>query len=598
MRTLSSRLQSDGPLNDDELHSWVRINMGVDIPRVAVCDDHDPPFKVLADCYFERVSSVLVLANRGGAKTFIVAILHFANATYKPGCQGLQFGATEAQGNRCYEKIEDWCYVHDKSTGRRTDEIRDFIQEKPKKSETIWKTQSKVEVVAGSEKAVSGPHPQKAGADEADQMEDPVWNQSRGMAVAANATGPLPPFMAHLKGVIPPQDIVTSTRNSTKGRMQALIDEVNEDVKAGNIPEFDLYTWCIWETVAEVPNCRGADAEKREARLKELGRDPKELCPCNRVVKGKVKDLETGEFVPRTLEVVCAGKAFRARGWKPYIDLRQTFKRNTPGTWMLQHECRKGQDENAYIKDWSLDEYGIHGYEPRPEYGPIYQGVDWGSGNPAAVLWFQKLKVDVPAFDFMWEPIYLEAGIYVLFKEVYVAGIDSTRLARRVIAIENDFKNQYGVTWGPKGRFCDPQGLGDRLRWFNMGLKSTWPGKTRRKDRMIETVQNLVIDDLFAVVVDECPNFCEEVEIWQKKPGTDIELDKNNHAMAAWRYGIYNAEAVEGPGGSNQDDDLEREAQEQSPSSTQAMRGTKKAGPLALDDVRTELNEFDVVTMR
>jgi hypothetical protein len=68
--------------------------------------------------------------------------------------------------------------------------------------------------------------------------------------------------------------------------------------------------------------------------------------------------------------------------------------------------------------------------------------------------------------------------------------------------------------------------------------------------------------------------------------------------MAAWRYGIYNAEAVEGPGGSNQDDDLEREAQEQSPSSTQAMRGTKKAGPLALDDVRTELNEFDVVTMR
>jgi hypothetical protein len=71
---------------------------------------------------------------------------------------------------------------------------------------------------------------------------------------------------------------------------------------------------------------------------------------------------------------------------------------------------------------------------------------------------------------------------------------------------------------------------------------------------MISNVQNLVIDDRFAVDVELAPVFCEEVEIWQKKDDGK-ELDKFNHAMSAWRYGISNAEIIEGRtrahGGSN-----------------------------------------------
>ena len=40
--------------------------------------------------------------------------------------------------------------------------------------------------------------------------------------------------------------------------------------------------------------------------------------------------------------------------------------------------------------------------------------------------------------------------------------------------------------------------------------------------------------------------FCEEVEGWQRNPKTGKELDKYNHAMSAWRYGISNAEVFEG----------------------------------------------------
>ena len=514
--------------------------MGVDIPRKAVCEDHVAPFQFLADLFFERVSSALARANRGGSKTFIVALLHYLNCTYKAGCGCLSFGATEAQGNRCYNNIEDWCFEHDPDTGRRGDKVLPFIRDKPKKSSTLWKTGSVVEVVAGSENAVSGPHPAKAHADEVDQMERPVWNQSRGMAVTNKATGPLPSWMDQFEGMIPPQDIVTSTKNSTKGLMQDLLDEIEADLKEDNIPQFVLYMWCIWETIKEVPNCRCVHASLRKKRLKELGQPTDSLCECHRVVKGK---LPSGK--KRTLESVCGGKAFRSRGWKPYVDLIQTFKRNTPGTWMLQHECRDGQDENNYIQDWSLANYGLRHYEPHPMYGPIYSGVDWGTTHPACVLWMQYLTAEVPALGFDYEPIWLQPGIYVLFKEIYVAGVGSDTLAKRVVAIESEYRQQYGVGWRVKGRFCDPQGAGDRIIFNNHGLPSSWPIKTRNKVRFIETVQNLVIDDRFAVDVDQAPVFCEEVEAWQTDPKTGKELDKFNHAMAAWRYGVSNAEAIE-----------------------------------------------------
>lgn len=551
VQTLSRRLHVEGPQSDDELHSWIKREILVDIPRVAVCEGHTSPFNFLADVYFYRVgvqiedefvhTGALARANRGGAKTFIVAIIHYLNATYKPGYEGLSFGATEAQGNRCYSNVENWCYIHD-DQGRRTDDLKPLVDGKPKRSETNFLHGSKIEVVAGTETAVSGPHPQLGHSDEIEQMDAGTWTQSRGMAVSKQAAGPLPAWMSQMfKEIIPAQDVATSTMNSKFGRMAELRTEIDEDQAQGNIPQYVPYDWCIVETTAEVASCRKANTEEREARLKELGRDPNELCHCHRVPKGRNSDLTV-----RTLEQTCAGRFFKSRGWKPYSDLVTTYKRNTPGTWLLQHECREGQDENAYIQGWSLSLYGLRGYEPKPQYGRIYQGVDWGGTNPHAVIWFQYLTTEVPAFDFNYEPIYLKAGIYVAFKEIYVADIDTGKLARRVIGIENAYRNKYGRAWKVRDRFCDPQGKGDRLLFARKGLKSSWPVVTRQKDKMITNVQNLVADDRWAVDVEECPMTCEETEQWSKNPRTGVEIDLFNHAMSAWRYGISNAEVREG----------------------------------------------------
>jgi hypothetical protein len=41
----SSKLgsQETGPQNDDELHEWLKFELGIDVPRVAVCEDHRRP---------------------------------------------------------------------------------------------------------------------------------------------------------------------------------------------------------------------------------------------------------------------------------------------------------------------------------------------------------------------------------------------------------------------------------------------------------------------------------------------------------------------------------------------------------------------------
>lgn len=104
---LEKRVGLDGPRNDDELWEWIRVNIGIEIPRVAVCDDHQAPFEFLADLYFERKTSAVLIANRSGSKTYSVAILHLVNSLYKAGIESATIGAIEMQAKRAYMHLNN-----------------------------------------------------------------------------------------------------------------------------------------------------------------------------------------------------------------------------------------------------------------------------------------------------------------------------------------------------------------------------------------------------------------------------------------------------------------------------------------------------------
>src|SRR2546423_1241259 len=77
---LGVEVGDEGRRDDDELHAYLVSELGIDVPRVAACHDHDAPFDAFADLYFERDLAALWLAPRGGAKTFLAAAWHLLSS--------------------------------------------------------------------------------------------------------------------------------------------------------------------------------------------------------------------------------------------------------------------------------------------------------------------------------------------------------------------------------------------------------------------------------------------------------------------------------------------------------------------------------------
>ena len=200
-------------------------------------------------------------------------------------------------------------------------------------------------LVGNSKSGVNSPHPQKVHADEIDLMDEEIFYESRSMSSSKTLSDGT---------VIGAQDIATSTRKSNKGLMQKIINEVESAKKHDLKPPWRIYKSCLWEVAQEAPNCRSAPKDEREARLKELGKDPCELCECNKVAKG-----EWAENVPRTLESVCKGKLFKSRGWMRYPDIVGKFTQNSPQVWVAQLECRRPMADGLYLPTWSRERYCV-----------------------------------------------------------------------------------------------------------------------------------------------------------------------------------------------------------------------------------------------
>ena len=518
---LEQQIATQGPQNRDELHSWVKHELGVDIPRHTVCEGHCAPFDFLADLYFEDVEAAIGVANRGGSKTFIVAVLHWLNSKFKAGVESCTFGAVENQSYRAYSHLKVWAYDED---GERKPEVVSSMMR-----ETIFANGSMVNILGSTPEQVNGPHPQKAHADEIELMRDDTWQESRNMTVGKT-----------LKDgrVIKAQDISTSTRKGPNGRVQNLINEIEQAVREGYKPPRTLYIWCQKETASENPACQMVSAEQRESRLKELDRDPCEVCDCDKIRKGQDEDGN-----PRLLKDVCGGDFFRSRGWQPFSDVIKQFTENDPETYEAQVLCQKPEMKWHYLPTFTEEHHGLRDFMPDPANGPIFTSVDWGGSNPHAINWYQLLKFDIDVPGYNGDPVRVREGTLVCFDEIYIAEIGNERLGEMVKAKEASWKEIY-PNFRVWERYSDPQGKAARLDWKAMGLKTTWH-TTREKEEQFKAIREMMTDDLFRVDVTRCKMWIAEAKAWRKNPNTDDELDENfNHAMSAFRYMVINLKKI------------------------------------------------------
>lgn len=533
---LEARLDLYGPQTDDELHEWIKSEMGLDIPRVCVCEGHTSPFKFLADLFFERIDAALAVANRGGSKTFIVAVLHWVNSKFKPGVESCTFGAIEAQSFRAYAHLRGWIYDKD---GEKKPEIVSSLMR-----ETLFRNGSKIEVLGSTPEAVNGPHPQKSHADEVELMREDTWRESRNMTVSKRIViGKDEQTGEDITILIKPQDIATSTRKGPSGRVQQLIDEIELAVQQGFAPPRDLYIWCIKETAAERPDCQRVPDLIRMKRLKELGLDITSKCDCDRVRKG---EWDNGK--PRLLSDVCGGDFFKSRGWQPPEEIKKQFRENDRNTFEVQQLCAKPEMKWHYVPTWDDNKHCIRNYKPDPRNGPMFTSTDWGGTNPHSVGFYQYLTNEIEVETWQ-QPAdgevavkRIREGSIVRFDEIYIAEIGNDKLGDLVIEKENTYKRRWaerGVVWEITDRFADPQGKAARTDWRDKGLITTWH-VTREFDEHIKVLNDIFDDDLFYVDGVKSPMFVREIKAWRKDERTGKQLDEFNHAMSEFRYALTN----------------------------------------------------------
>jgi hypothetical protein len=534
LEALRRQSRTRGPQTDDELHAWILKWLKMNIPRVSVCDDHQAPFDFIADLYFERVTSAVAMANRGGSKTMSSAILHLLNSLYKNGCESLTVGAIEAQSKRAYENLKKLLIQHG---GQGVYEPKDHPEIiRTIESETRFKNGSLVEIVPGTIAATSGPHNQKVHADEVDQMDESVFQQSRHISQSKtiiNDDG--------TETVIKAQDWITSTRQKPYGLMQKLVDEIIEAKKNGHKPPWEMYIWCVYETAKPVKNCMIANPNLSE----------EEGCGCDKVVKGKWEDGS-----PRRFSDCCKGRLAKSQGFVELDNIHKRFLSSDQDEWEAQQECSKPEVGGMVFKTWDKRRYGIKWWSPDPDLGPIYQGVDFGGGtNPAAVNWYQVLNRDIK-----WWGIdqaksddpqrLLKAGTRVCFDEIYISEIGNNELGLRVKRREKEYQDIY-PKFHVERRFVDPANKASRHDWHAMGLKTQFLC-TRDIKEQIKTCNTILKADDFAYDDVKCKMLPLEAEAYhypERKASMEydpeIPIDDFNHVISNFRYVMENLKYLE-----------------------------------------------------
>lgn len=206
------------------LWGYIKDTFGLEIPRESICEKHKAPFDFVADVFFEKVTSVIAVANRNGGKTINFALLDVLNSYLHDNCETATVGAIEEQAKKCYSYFKNWVTNIPMFASKVVDSLQ---------SKTTWSNGSMVQILTGTIRGVNSPHPNKAFIDEVELMAWNVLQEAFSMAKSSK----------EIKG----QTIITSTRKFAFGPMERLLAEA---ITRG----FEVYMWCIWETVEPYPH--------------------------------------------------------------------------------------------------------------------------------------------------------------------------------------------------------------------------------------------------------------------------------------------------------------------------------------------------------
>lgn len=532
--------------------------------------------------------------------TSLMALVDDCTARHYPGWSSFTIGPGRDQGERKYEHLLPYVIEGGVIGGKELPHIERSIQTK-----TQYRSGSIIEISLGGDPAnANGPRAPRLHRDETELMLEATRKQ------AAN----IPAGRKTRDGrYVPAQTVDTSTMKWAGGyidqKMQEYIEVLAEAdvdptqmdpieayhlaIKRGFRPPIAVRISCIFEVAAENPACRSVPDFERRARLVALDRDPDELCPCN-TYKSDVWESDDPDKLPprRTLEDVCQGRFFRARGHKDFSDITTLFLANDRITWEAEQECSEPSREGAYLKAYSQTRHGIKGYKPDPENGLIYSTTDWGGSDEHWHGWLQVLDraVKVPSYKGGKIRV-MPVGSVVAFGEVFKAEIGNIELGKLVQARELDWILAF-PGWRAFERYYDSALRNAMLDWrdqLGMDLVSRI-----KKDfaEEVKMVRSLVGGWQFYVDIPACPNLDRALRGWKQVKGREVH-DQHSHPMAGLRYFAHNRRVVERalareghvqesrPAAADDQEDRPRERAEELERGVKIIRAQPRRKPLA-----------------
>ncbi|MCZ6735220.1 MAG: hypothetical protein O7C65_05460 [Planctomycetota bacterium] len=157
-----------GPATSNQLHAYIRVVLGFDIPRSSLAPGNDAPFAYVEHAYFEDrlPRDCVVWANRGGGKTQLGAIATLLDMLFKPGIQVRILGGSFEQSSKMYSYLKQLL---------ESEVFNDLIAGQLTGRAVELTNGSRVEVLSQSERAVRGLRVHRLRCDEVELFEPEVW---------------------------------------------------------------------------------------------------------------------------------------------------------------------------------------------------------------------------------------------------------------------------------------------------------------------------------------------------------------------------------------------------------------------------------------
>lgn len=228
MRNVAARKRAAAhrPQTDDELHAWVRKNLGLSIPRAACCSGHVAPFTAFADAYFARSSMSVWLASRGfGGKSMLLAALALTEAS----TLGVGVNVLGGSADQSENVVR---YTDAMMSGPQFPAV--LIPTSARGPQALTKARIRLtsggllRALAASTKATRGPHPVRLRIDEADELSETILNAALGQTMERDG--------------VAAQTVISSTHHYPDGTFT----EVLKRAAAGGWP---VNRWCFRESM-------------------------------------------------------------------------------------------------------------------------------------------------------------------------------------------------------------------------------------------------------------------------------------------------------------------------------------------------------------